>query len=297
MARRPPTLRSLALRAIRDERLWTRGERVLCGCSGGADSNALLHVLATTRARAGHQLEALGVDHGLRPEAAGELDLAADIARAHGVPFHRERLSIAAGANLQARAREGRHRALQRWADKRAASAIALGHTADDRAETVLLRILRGTGIDGLDAMPPKGPPPFGHTPIARPLLAARRADVEAHLARHGLAAARDPSNADRRFLRVRVRHELLPLLEEMSPGVVGHLCALADAARSARAGAALTPPLPLNRAQRQALERVLRLRQGGAMVRIAAGQDLKVRFFGDLAVVFLDSTVVSDKT
>ena len=103
------------------------------------------------------------------------------------------------------------------------AARVATGHHADDRAETLLMRVLRGTGARGLAAMPPHD------GDRVRPMIAARRRDVEAHVARHRIPFATDPSNRDPRFLRTRVRHELLPALERLSPRVVEHLCALAD--------------------------------------------------------------------
>jgi tRNA(Ile)-lysidine synthase len=219
----PPTLLTLAARTAQEAELWRRGDLVLAAVSGGGDSMALLHVLALLRKRFGHEVVAHGVDHGLRVEAASELDLAERVARSLDVPMSRSRLKVAPGGNLQARARAVRLNALREEARRVGANVIATGHHADDRAETVLLRMLRGAGPRGLAALPARS------GDLVRPLLRARRMDVLAHLARHELPYASDPSNVDPRFLRVRVRHELLPLLEQLSPGIVGHLTALAD--------------------------------------------------------------------
>jgi tRNA(Ile)-lysidine synthase len=105
------------------------------------------------------------------------------------------------------------------------ADRIATGHHADDRAETLLIRLLRGTGPVGLAVLPPRDGDRI------RPFYRARRADVDAHVSRHHIPHAIDPSNRDPRFLRARVRHELLPVLERLSPRVVEHLCSLADRA------------------------------------------------------------------
>src|SRR5579883_102468 len=204
----PPTLITLARAALREHALVPRGELVLAAVSGGPDSMALLHVLALLRGRLAFGLFAHGVDHGLRGEAAAELDVAERFARSLDVPFGRTRVRLAGGANLQARVRAAR---------------IATGHHADDRAETVLIRLLRGTGARGLGVLPPRDGERI------RPLYRARRKDVEAHIARHRLPYADDPSNRDPRFLRTRVRCELMPLLERMSPRIVEHLCAIAD--------------------------------------------------------------------
>jgi tRNA(Ile)-lysidine synthase len=154
----PPSLLRLAERLLRDERLIERGNVVLCACSGGPDSTALLHVLGRLRGRFGFHLAAHGVDHGLRPEAAGELELAERVARALGVPFGVTRVSVERGGNLQARARDARRDALRNAAIAAGARLIATGHTADDRAETFLLRLLRGAGPHGLAVLPPSAP-------------------------------------------------------------------------------------------------------------------------------------------
>jgi tRNA(Ile)-lysidine synthase len=219
----PPTLITLTRATLREHTLIPRGALVLAAISGGPDSMAMLHVLARLRARLAFGLFAHGVDHGLRPEAAAELDLAETFARSLDVPFARTRVSVEPGGNLQARAREARWSALRAAAHHVGADRIATGHHADDRAETMLMRLLRGTGARGLGVLPPRDGDRI------RPFHRARRADVAAHIARHCLPHAVDPSNSDPRFLRVRVRRELLPALERLSPRVVEHLCRLAD--------------------------------------------------------------------
>jgi tRNA(Ile)-lysidine synthase len=272
----PPTLLTLASRTIEDAELWRRGDLVLAAVSGGGDSTALLHVLALLRKKLGHEVVAHGVDHGLRAEATAELDLAEQVARSLQVPMTRSHLDVAPGGNLQARAREGRSKALRAEAARVGAKVIATGHHADDRAETVLLRMLRGAGPRGLAVLPPRA------GDLVRPLVGARRRDVLAHLVRHELPYASDPSNADPRFLRVRVRHELLPLLERLSPGIVGHLTALAD-----QLGETVAPgdtpshenPShpeahigPLSRASRDALARLARTKSTKARVTLPKG-------------------------
>ncbi|AUX25951.1 tRNA(Ile)-lysidine synthetase [Sorangium cellulosum] len=312
----PPSLIRLAERLIRDERLLARGDVVLCACSGGPDSSALLHVLALLRRRIGHEVVAHGVDHGLRAAAASELSLARDLAARLGVPFSTTRVDVAPGANLQARARAARFAALASAAAARGARAIATGHTADDRAETVLLRLLRGAGPRGLAVLPPRAPLPVGAAgpardgaapgstaavELIRPLLLARRADVLAHLGRHRLAFAEDPSNADPRFARVRVRRELLPLLEDLSPAIVEHLCALSDMLAAGRE----PPPggdadvldgekslsVPLGRAQRLAIERARKLGRP-LRVRVRGGREIAVGFPEESSVLIEDESV-----
>lgn len=268
----PPALLKLVERAVRDHQLFKQGDTVLCACSGGPDSTALLHTLALLRKRLGHRLFAIGVDHGLRPGAADELSLAAARADELGVPFESVRVNVGAGSNLQARARNARLLAFFENARKIGSSFVATGHTADDRAETFCIRLLSGAGPKGLAVLPPKAPFPIQapepqNSPplfLIRPLLQARRSDIHAHLKRHGLSFARDPSNEDPRFTRVRVRKELLPLMESLSPRIVEHLCALSQILaklpeKSEEAPAWHEEP-GLGRAQRMSIERAQQL-------------------------------------
>jgi tRNA(Ile)-lysidine synthase len=238
----PPTLITLARAALHDHALVPRGGVVLAAVSGGPDSMALLHVLALLRRRGAFGLFAHGVDHGLRAEASAELDLAEAFARTLDVPFARTCVTVPAGGNLQARARVARWAALREAAARAGADRIATGHHADDRAETMLIRLLRGTRARGLGVLPPRDDDRI------RPFYQARRADVLAHIVRHHLPSIVDPSNADPRFLRTRVRQEILPALERLSPRIVEHLCRLADELsctyrRSAGPQAAQTAP------------------------------------------------------
>lgn len=250
----PPTLLTLARAALTREIGIARGDRVLVAVSGGPDSMALLHVMATLRDRVGHELVAHGVDHGLREEAAAELDLAEGLARSLDVPFDRSVLAVAPGGNLQARAREARLAALDDAASRASCAFVATAHHADDRAETVLLRLLRGAGPRGLAVLPPR------EAHRIRPFVRAPKAAIVAHVERHGLPFATDPSNASPRFLRVRVRRELMPLLVELSPSIVEHLCALADQlAPAERESSAVAIP----RATQRALLQVIQTRRG----------------------------------
>lgn len=219
----PPTLETLVKRTIIDERLFARGEKVLAAVSGGPDSMAMLHVLARLSGKLGFTLSAHGVDHGLRADAGLELDIAEALCRTLDVPFERTCVTLTRGGNLQARAREARFKALREAAASQRASVIATAHHADDRAETVLLRLLQGSGPVGLACLPART------GDLVRPLIRARRRDVLAHLQRHNVAFSTDPSNVDTRFQRARIRTEVLPLLEGLSPSIVAHLNGLAD--------------------------------------------------------------------
>ena len=173
------------------------------GCSGGPDSLALLHVAH----HLGLDPVAVHVDHGLRPGSDLDTETVADQARRLGVPFVAEPVSVAAGPNLEARARDARYCALERVRVQRAAAVTLVGHTADDQAETVLLNLLRGSAAAGLGGMPAR------RGTLVRPLLGVRRAETEALCAALGLVPVRDPTNDDRSPRRNWIRHEVLPLL------------------------------------------------------------------------------------
>ncbi|MBX3183354.1 MAG: tRNA lysidine(34) synthetase TilS [Polyangiaceae bacterium] len=270
MRTHPPTLIKQVTAALEQHQL--RGARLLVGVSGGPDSMALLHVLGLVRERLGLSVFAHGVDHGLRAEAAAELDLAEALAARHEVPFARTRIELAPGPNLLGRAREARYEVLERAALELQAL-VTTAHHADDRAETVLLRLLRGAGPQGLAVLPERSG--AGEKARVRPMIRATRDDVERHVARHRLHVAQDPSNQDLRFLRVRVRRELMPLLKELSPGIVGHLTALADQLQEEGEPSGEAPG-PLNRAQIAALQRALQ-RGSSAEVRVKGGRTLRL--------------------
>ena len=182
--------------ALRRSTFPPPGSPLPCAVSGGADSLALL-VLAVA---SGCQVTAIHVDHGLRPGSAEEAEVVAAAAVRLGAAFRTERVVLEDGPNLEARARAARFAVLP--------GGTATGHTMDDQAETVLVNLLRGAGLDGLAAMRP-GP--------THPLLEVRRADTRAVCRAMGLTWVEDRSNEDRRHLRNRIRHELLPLCAEMA--------------------------------------------------------------------------------
>jgi tRNA(Ile)-lysidine synthase len=187
------------------------GTALVCAVSGGADSLALL-VLAV---EAGCAATAVHVDHGLRAGSAAEADVVAAAAARLGARFASIWVEVGAGPDLEGRARAARRAALP--------AGHATGHTADDRAETIVLNLLRGTGPDGLAVLRP-GP--------THPIVGVRRADTEAVCAAVGLDPVHDPSNRDPAFRRNRVRHEVLPLLAAVAErDVVPLLCRLGDLA------------------------------------------------------------------
>lgn len=173
--------------------------------SGGPDSLALLLLAAIALPG---EVAAMSIDHGLRAEAAGEVALVERVCAALSVPFSAAKVTLAAG-NLQAKAREARYAALALWAQESGLGAIATAHHADDAAETLLMRLARGSGLPGLAGVRAWGHVPGSEVALIRPLLGFRKAELEAAVTAAGIAPARDPSNEDTTFDRVRVRQHL----------------------------------------------------------------------------------------
>ncbi|HEX9258046.1 MAG TPA: tRNA lysidine(34) synthetase TilS [Acidimicrobiales bacterium] len=279
-ARRPPDRHGMTTALATDPEVRSLIERctfppsraaVTCAVSGGADSLALL-VLAVA---AGCEVTAVHVDHGLRPGSDAEGEVVRAAAERFGAAYLQLRVEVGRGPNLEARAREARFAALPPGA--------LTGHTADDQAETVLLNLLRGSGLDGLAGMAPTG----------HPLLGLRRRETVALCAHLGLRPVADPTNADPALRRNRVRHELLPLLDRIAERDVAGLLArqaqtlrdeadlldvLAAGIDPTDARALVAAPLPLaRRAVRRwladpyppdaaAVERVLAIARGDAV-------------------------------
>lgn len=210
---------------------------VVIGVSGGADSMAALGLLLRLRRRLRLELVVAHVDHGLRGAAVAEAALVAAVARREGLPCTIDRLALAPGPDLAARARELRRAALLERAHAHGASALVLAHTATDQAETMLLQLARGTGLAGLAGMPACAPlKPAMSTRrlgqgvrIVRPLLHLTREETRALAVRLALPFVDDPGNDDRRQPRARVRHELLPVLTALNPEAVRHLANTAE--------------------------------------------------------------------
>jgi tRNA(Ile)-lysidine synthase len=214
-------------RTIEQRTLIPLDTRVLCACSGGPDSAALLYCLAQLQPELRFELVAASVDHGLRPDAPADVALAADQAARVGVPFYPLQVNVQRGASLQARARQARYAALSSLAARLDAQRIAVGHTQDDQAETVLSRILRGSGLTGLAAIQPRR-----DDGVIRPLLDCRRSEVHRLASEKFGSLAQDLSNHDPTFERVRIRSQVMPKLLEEDAGLVRHLAQLADDAR-----------------------------------------------------------------
>jgi tRNA(Ile)-lysidine synthase len=264
---------SRVLGTIREHGLLAPGERVLVAVSGGPDSTALLAALATLAPRLGVTLAVASVDHGLRATSAAEAEGVCRRCRALGIACEVLTVDVNRArrrhVSLQEAARAARLAALEQAAARLGCAKVALGHTADDQAETVLFRILRGTGIAGLAGIPCR------RGIFIRPLLDVRRAQVIRFLAKRKLDYVADPSNLDRHYARARIRHDLLPALGRENPRVVEALLSLARAARGETDQpwrASLPDSLYLPRRTAEVVDRLVRLGQGTRRIAVGGG-------------------------
>ncbi len=222
-----------ARETIRRFGLLDKGDKVLVACSGGADSVALTAALLELRNEYALRLALAHFNHRLRPNAAADERFVIDLARLHGLPLYLRREDIRAHArtsrkNLEEAGRERRYAFLREAADRIRADRIATGHTLSDQAETVLMRILRGSGPSGL-----AGIAPCLDGRIIRPLIEVERGEIEAFLRKRKLSYRRDETNRDLRYLRNRVRLRLIPYLQKnFEPRVVRQLGRLAEICR-----------------------------------------------------------------
>jgi tRNA(Ile)-lysidine synthase len=237
MASRPDNLVSALTTAWPAEQ-W-RDVHVVLAVSGGADSVAMLRLMADAKRRAGGagRLIVAQLHHGIRPvESAADVAWLADLCQRLELPCEIGAADVPglanrAGDGIEAAARAARYQFLRETAERFGARFVAVAHTADDQAETVLHRFLRGTGIGGLAGMP-RSRPLSPAVQLVRPLLDVRRYQIEQYLAAIGQEFRTDATNADRRFTRNRLRHELLPLLRaDFNPDVDAALTRLAEQA------------------------------------------------------------------
>ncbi len=236
----------------RDPELIPVGSRVLIAVSGGGDSIALLHLLCELRGERGLVLHAAHFDHALRPSSSAEAEAVAAAAARLGVPCTIGRARGLAGD--QAGCRVARYRFLEETADRTGSDRIALAHQRDDQVETVLFRLMRGTGLRGLCGIPAR------RGRFVRPLLGCGREELRRYARAVGATWIEDASNRDARYARARIRHALLPALR-----VAGQLDAdlLRLSGDAGRADAGL-------RDRAAALGRAAVIEGGGRSVRIA---------------------------
>lgn len=214
------------LKHVRQLGLLSPGDRVVVAVSGGPDSVALLQVLCAWRDRLGLSLAVVHVEHGLRGEESLEdATFVEQLARQLGLPFYLKRINLKSllrkrkGESVQAVARERRYAQLQAVAREWGGTKIAVGHTQDDQAETVLLSMLRGTGLAGLSGMPAQREPC-----VIRPFLQVSRSEILQYLDEKRREFRVDSSNENPKYARNRLRRELIPLLKTFNPNVISVL-------------------------------------------------------------------------
>ena len=202
------------------------GDWVLVAVSGGPDSVALLAAIAQLAPALGIDVRAAHFNHHLRgEESQRDQQCAQSVATTLGVRcITGDAVALSGRSNLEARAREQRYAFLEGVAESEGCTKIATGHTMDDQAETLLMRLLRGTGLDGLACIQP-----VRDGRIVRPLIECSRRQVLAFLKANALPYCEDSSNDDRRLLRNRVRHDVVPLLRSINPNVVHTLASTAE--------------------------------------------------------------------
>jgi tRNA(Ile)-lysidine synthase len=213
------------LRECRDDGILARRPHVVVAVSGGADSTALLHALTRAAPRLGLELTAAHLDHGLRRGSAAAATKVAALCESLGVPLVSRRATP--DRDAEDAARRLRYAFLEETVAEAGSETIALGHTGDDQAETVLLHLIRGAGLEGLAAMRVREGLRF------RPLLGVWRIDTVAHCLRHHLEPVEDATNRSPRYARNRVRLRLIPLLETFNPQVKAALTRLAAGAQA----------------------------------------------------------------
>ncbi|NWF52808.1 MAG: tRNA lysidine(34) synthetase TilS [Nitrospirae bacterium] len=200
------------------------GERVLVALSGGPDSVFLLHTLNNFKKELKLSLHAIYIDHGLRPnETPIEIEFCKKLCESLNLPFIAKSIDVKSFAkeksmNMQEAARELRYMALEETAFEIKADKIALGHTADDQAETLLMRLLRGAGPLGLSGIPPV------RGMIIRPLIEVEREEINGYLQRESIDHIVDSSNLKREYIRNKIRLSLIPIMKEINPNIIGTL-------------------------------------------------------------------------
>lgn len=204
--------------------LRTDGETVVVGCSGGADSTALLLALKVLadRKKLGHRLIAAHFDHALRKDSGKDAEFVRKLCEERDITFVLGNFPIAKRGNLEENARLARYEFLAKTAEKFDAYAVLTGHTINDQAETFLLNLIRGSGPSGLAAMPSARPLEGCQAQLIRPLLRVALRDETVEYCRENAVDFRsDPMNEDLHFSRVKIRREVLPLLSELNPRIV----------------------------------------------------------------------------
>ncbi len=211
-------------KTIKSYQMLAPGDRVLVAVSGGVDSVVLLYLLKELQPELKLTLAVAHFDHAIRPDSAQDADFVRKLARALKLRFYTERADVPAYAqahkiSVEVAARTLRYQFLEKTAQAHSYTKIALGHTLNDQAETLLMRLLRGSGLEGLAGIPPVRPAP--HCQYVRPLIETTREQIEAFAKVHKLRWREDITNYDTTILRNKIRHKLIPMLREYNPNLI----------------------------------------------------------------------------
>ena len=210
---------------MKQQKMAVPGEKLVVGLSGGMDSVCLLYVLKSL----GYELEAVHVNHGIRgQEADRDEAFVKELCRKEGIAFHSFRFAVPSISKREHLSEEEAGRNVRRQAfaevlEKTGAAHIALAHHGNDRAETMLFHLIRGTGIKGLCTMKPV------EGKIIRPFLWAERKDIESYVKEQGYPFAEDGTNRSTDYTRNKIRHQVMPVLEEINPKSAAHICSAAE--------------------------------------------------------------------
>ena len=227
--------------SVQKYRMFVPGEKVLVACSGGADSVALFHLLRELALPLGVRLALVHFDHALRLGSAEDFKFVRSLAKTHRAPFYggrrkQSQRALERGLSPEERARKLRYEFLERVARRTHTKKIALGHHSDDQAETVLMRLIQGTGLRGLQGIRPVVK--MNGVTFIRPLIELSRAEIRRFLKCRAIPHQEDITNRSRRFLRNRIRSHLLPLLErKFNPRTRESLCRIAETSVQESAG------------------------------------------------------------
>jgi tRNA(Ile)-lysidine synthase len=211
-------------KTIKQYRMLTPGDRVLVAVSGGVDSVVLLYALRELQKSEKLSLAVAHFDHAMRTDSAADAEFVKKLARSLKLRYYSERADVPAYAkaqklSLEVAARTLRYQFFERIAKAHDFKKIALGHTLNDQAETLLMRLLRGAGLEGLSGIPPVRP--SGELTYIRPLIECTRDQIVAFAQAHKLSWREDPTNYDTTIMRNKIRHELIPILKEYNPKVL----------------------------------------------------------------------------
>jgi tRNA(Ile)-lysidine synthase len=211
-------------KTIKQYRMLTPGDRVLVAVSGGVDSVVLLYALRELQKSEKLSLAVAHFDHAIRTDSAADAEFVKKLARSLKLRYYSERADVPAYAkaqklSLEVAARTLRYQFFERIAKAHDFKKIALGHTLNDQAETLLMRLLRGAGLEGLSGIPPVRP--SGELTYIRPLIECTRDQIVAFAQAHKLSWREDPTNYDTTIARNKIRHELIPILKEYNPKVL----------------------------------------------------------------------------